>query len=129
MDRYKNWHIFYNNDYQLDFHDIYPYLKICNNNISFDDVLFKDYLTSELNQNLSSFNSIGSERNFITNNGSCIKVSGGTYGDIVDINSEVDYILNSLRNFHSETNRFPLYTFDLPDDIKSMLDTASGVEY
>lgn len=116
-DKYKHWGIKYKNGFKLGYSDLFKYLKVKDNSIKFSSEKFKDYLIQELNENLASFNTVGKERTFKTTSGKEIKLSTGTYGDIIDVDAEVEYIMSSLKDFKSEEDRLPCYTLDLPDKI------------
>lgn len=59
-------------------------------------------------RNLTGYNSIGINRNFKTHDGRDIIVKSETFGNYIDYKEEGKYLLNAIKNFKSETDRYPI---------------------
>lgn len=113
----KKWKIEYTNGVCLDYKLILSCLDITSDGISFlvDNLekVLNDYLTSSLD----SYNTVGIDRDFKSTSGDSISLCTGTYGDKVDIDSEVDYIVSCLKDLKSDEDRVPILSLDLPDEL------------
>lgn len=117
IERYKSWGIVYTNGFSLNFEDLISFISISDTDIVINKDDLSLYLADYLPSNLESYNTVGNEREFVTTDGSIVSLSSGTYGDIVNISSEVEYILSLVDSCTSEVNRLPIYSLDLSDEL------------
>lgn len=116
VDKYKSCSIEYENGLVLDFDYLLNYLSIEGNELKLNSTKLRIDLQSFLKEKLSSFNTVGVSRKFKTTDGKIIAVSDGTYGDTVNIEEEIEYLINSIDACVVEVGRLPEYTVDLPDE-------------
>lgn len=117
INSFKSWGISYTNGESLDFADIIQFITISNNDIVISQEDLITYLNIKLADTLKSYNTVGEERDFKKTDGNIITLSNGTYGDKVDIDSEVEFVLSSLSDITSEKDRVPEYSLKLPDEV------------
>ena len=114
----NNWGITYSNGFSIGFKDIKSFVSISDNSsLVIDDNSLLEYLKSSLKDGLSSYNTVGSEMDFTTSSGESIKVSGGTYGCLIDLDSEVSYVKALIDDRKSEDNRTPIYSLSMDEDL------------
>ena len=119
LDKLRLWSIKYTNDFKLSFDDLVNFISINKNNVKIKKKKFSEYLTTYIPTKLDTYNTVGKTRSFKTRSGNKVKLSSGTYGDIVDFESEVTYIMDLLKKIKSESSRKPSLLLDLPDKIPS----------
>lgn len=119
LDKLRVWNISYNNKFSLGFKDLVRFISVKKTKVNLNEEKFKDYLVDTLPTELSSYNTVGKTRKFKTHSGKVIKMSSGTYGDTVNIDAEIEYILDKLDKAESETKRKPELLIDVPDKIPS----------
>lgn len=117
LDKLRLWGIKYTNDFELNFDDLISFISVNKTDIKIKKKKFSEYLITYLPTKLNTYNTVGKTRNFKTHSGNTIKMSSGTYGDVVDFESEVTYIMDSLKKVKSESSRKPSLLLDLPDKI------------
>lgn len=115
----KAWGISYTNSESLVFNDIVQFMTISNNDVVLSQEDLITYLNINLPDKINSYNTVGKERDFKKTDGSIITLSNGTYGNKVDIDSEVEFILSSLNSLTSEKGRVPEYSLMLPSEISN----------
>jgi hypothetical protein len=59
-------------------------------------------------RNLTGYNNIGVNRNFRTHDGRDIIVKSETFGNYIDYKEEGKYMLDAIKNFKSEEDRYPI---------------------
>ena len=119
LDKLRLWSIKYTNDFKLSFDDLVNFISISKNNVKIKKKKFSEYLTTYIPTKLDTYNTVRKTRSFKTRSGNKVKLSSGTYGDIVDFESEVTYIMDLLKKIKSESSRKPSLLLDLPDKIPS----------
>ena len=117
LNKLRSWGITYENGFKLSFNDLINFTSVNKTSVKIKNKKFSEYLTSYLPTKLGAYNTVGKTRSFKTHNGSKIKLSSGTYGDVVDFEYEVKYIMDSLKKIKSESSREPSLLLDLPDKI------------
>lgn len=115
----EDFRIEYTNGASISYIDFFDYFLIKNKEIVLDrnNQNLIDSVEAFVKNELSSYNTVGIERDFKTTNGDTITLSSGTYGDKVDFESEVSFILDSLNSLTSTADRVPEYALDLPDEL------------
>ena len=86
---------------------IYPYQK--------DNLL--QSIRAEIETRIKGYDTIYAEKEFKTTNGEIFVSDKGTYGDKVNFDEEAKFIYQMFLLQASETQRLPIYTLDLPDDV------------
>ena len=86
---------------------IYPYQK--------DNLL--QSIRAEIETRIKGYDTIYAEKEFKTTNGEIFVSDKGTYGDKVNFDEEAKFIYQMFLLQASETQRLPIYTIDLPDDV------------
>ena len=86
---------------------IYPYQK--------DNLL--QSIRAEIETRIKGYDTIYAEKEFKTTNGEIFVSDKGTYGDKVNFDEEAKFIYRMFLLQASETQRLPIYTLDLPDDV------------
>ena len=81
-----------------------------------DESAFKSKLNEFVKSLASQYNSIGSSRTFIGQDGQSHTVSGGTYGFRVSQDKEVSALLALMNENKSEESRVPEHTGQLPSE-------------
>lgn len=122
LNKFNNCVIKYSNDEQIKASDYIDYFECNNNKIHLveDDELLKELkknLTENLKTALSEYNTAGNEIQFNTTNSGFVDVSGGTFGNVVDLTSEAEYIINEFTEMQSEDSREPNYSLKLGNEI------------
>ena len=117
LDKLRLWGIKYTNDFELNFDDLINFISVNKTDIKIKRKKFSEYLAIYLPTKLDTYNTVGKTRSFKTHSGNKIKLSSGTYGDVVDFESEVTYIMDSLKKVKSESSRKPSLLLDLPNKI------------
>ena len=117
LNRLRSWGITYENGFELSFDDLVNFTSVNKTSVKIKKKKFSEYLTAYLPTKLGTYNTVGKTRSFKTHSGSKIKLSSGTYGDVVDFEYEVKYIMDSLKKIKSESSREPSLLLDLPDKI------------
>lgn len=117
LNKLRSWGITYENGFELSFDDLVNFTSVNKTSVKIKKKKFSEYLTTYLPTKLGVYNTVGKTRSFKTHSGSKIKLSSGTYGDVVDFEYEVKYIMDSLKKVKSESNREPSLLLDLPDKI------------
>lgn len=115
----EDFRIEYTNGASISYIDFFDYFLIKNKEIVLDrnNQNLIDSVEAFVKNELSSYNTVGIERDFKTTNGDTITLSSGTYGDKVDFESEVSFILDSLNSLTSTADRVTEYALDLPDEL------------
>lgn len=113
----RSWGISYSNDFNIEFKDIVKYIKIKDISISLNKKGLKEHLSFLLSNGLSSYNTVGKKRDFTTTSGDIISLYSGTYGNLVDIDSEVNKIISYLDEMKSEKDREPILSLDMPNEL------------
>ena len=68
-----------------------------------------EWILESIEGSLDSYNTVGSEKEFKTTGGNIVKVSGGTWGSIVDYDTEVESLANAFTNGISLIDKEPEY--------------------
>ena len=90
----------------VDVSEIKSWIQIDNNlGIAFNNEMMRSFL----NKLATHYNTYGKTRDFITSLGTTIKVGGGDYGWRVDINGEIKYITEVIKNGQVINSREPQY--------------------
>lgn len=76
-----------------------------NNDPILDETVIQEYVAYLS----TTYNTVGTERNFQATRGDIVKVSGGSYGNEIDAKAEYDFLLNAFLNKESGT-RTPVYS-------------------
>lgn len=121
--RWSAFHIVYSNGFTIKADDVKQFFTLTDEH----KIVFKEEMKEELteqawewvNKDLESYNTLGGTFDFITYKGEAVKVEGINYGDKVDKEKEVEYLVNSIENFESNALRVPEMSIDYPDDIQS----------
>lgn len=117
LNKLRSWGIAYENGFELSFDDLVNFTSVNKTSVKIKKKKFSEYLTAYLPTKLGTYNTVGKTRSFKTHSGSKIKLSSGTYGDVVDFEYEVKYIMDSLEKIKSESDRELSLLLDLPDKI------------
>lgn len=119
--KYDKFHIKYSNGYVLTAKDFVSYLDVADNQIIINQAMVEDslesYIEDLLHANIENYNTVGQAWAFTKNNGEVIEVDGGTWGDELSLQKEVQYVKDCLLNFKSEDNRVPVLIKDYPDEL------------
>ena len=86
---------------------IYPYQK--------DNLL--QSIRAEIETRIKGYDTVYAEKKLKTSNGEIFVSDKGTYGDKVNFDEEANFIYRMFLLQASETQRLPIYTLDLPDEI------------
>ena len=130
LKKIKKWGITYKNGFSLSFSDLLKYISIDGTRVILNKSKLSEYLTSYLSENLKDYNTVGNVRKFKTHNGNSIKLSGGTYGDVVNIDEEVKYVISLINSGKKEKKRVPIYLIDLPDKLpNTYIEVDIGQQY
>jgi len=90
----------------LDGSIIHNWLKVDENmGVVFDEKQVQNYVDTLGNK----YNTVGNTRDFKTSFGTAIKVSGGSYGWLIDSSEEVKYLINSIKEGKTVTKE-PIYS-------------------
>ncbi len=114
---YEGFKITYTNGFSLDNEDLYPYLSIGKNGLSFNEKKFRDKHYDAYQEELNSYNTVGMIRKFASNSGKKRNVFGGTYGDQINYEAEFDFIVKSIKKSKGQMDRKPELMLDLPNKI------------
>lgn len=87
--------------------DIASLINVSGSGIEFDD----NAIAAWVNENiLDTFNTVGISRDLLTSSGETVTLSGGTYGNQVDIEGEVAQLTADLQN-GADVTREPVYSY------------------
>lgn len=110
---YSDWSVNYGKDLTLTFWDVIDWVSIDENNeLSIDPAAFDAFLVSVE----KAFNTKGANHTFKKWNGETILISGGTYGNTVDLDSEKAFLVDCFNQHKSIKNRIPTMVGDQSDD-------------
>lgn len=121
-DKVNNTYIKYTNGYEIKLDNYIEYLDIKNNKISLtkdENKLneLRNTIDKTIEHELIEYDTVGKSREFKTHSGKTIAISKGTYGNIFSSDDETEYILEKFRKFKNESNREPIYSQKMPDEI------------
>lgn len=72
-------------------------------------IVSMDFLNDYLDIIQEQFNTIGVTRDFVTNSGDIVQISGGTFGNKVDVDAELSALQQLFETATSVNNRIPEY--------------------
>lgn len=122
QDVYNMTLVSYPNNSNIYVSDLNDCLFVNNNNeITFieDTDIIKKSLKKVLQENLKEYETVGNGIVFNTTNGDSIIVTGGTYGDSVDYNKEIDTILDGLLKMESQSRDEIIYAQQMKYDFSN----------
>lgn len=74
-----------------------------------------DWISKAIKESLKSYNTVGIERSFITNDGKEISLSSGTWGSSVNTDIEVEILTEAFKNGISLDDRIPEFSQNYED--------------
>ena len=109
--KYQDWSCTYSNGEIIKATADYIDYNNATHEISLDDTWIK----AEVKNVLKSYNTVGIERDFTTHDGENIKISGGTWGSLPNIDKELEFLKEKFKNGESITDRVPEYSYSHED--------------
>lgn len=125
-DEFSKWSSFcvtYTNGFIITTEDIKPFFELTDEyKIVFKEGMKKD-LTEKVQEwvdnDLQSYNTLGGTFKFKTHDGEEVELKGVNYGDVMDKQKEVEFLIESIEKLQSCSQRIPEMSIDDPDDIQS----------
>ena len=132
ISKFNNTVITYKNGYEIKAIDYIDAYDIVDGKIEFalknTDKMWNT-IDKSIERNLIEYDTAGGDWEFTTSNGEQIVVSGGTYGNIFDSNSETDYVMEKLKSFGNESDRLPIWKQEFPSEFKSYVEVSLDNQY
>lgn len=127
IEHWNNFNITYKNKFSIGIDDILDYIVVDKTSIAIDDTLEKElfkHLDKLIETGLKEYDTVGKGITFVTSEGNSITVTGGTWGDIFDSDSEAEYIVKLLKEDDInkdiiEKDRTPIYKQQMANEIQS----------
>lgn len=107
INSYVNWHCRYSNGMEIN--SSLEYVDFTDENI----VVNSDWISEAISDIVKSYCTVGNDREFRTNSGNMVTVSGGTWGSIVDKEEEINFLVKSFEFGNSIDNRVPIYSYEM----------------
>lgn len=101
---YANWSVQYTNGKEIRANSDCVSL-----NESGEVIYNTDFIENIYKDVISSYETVGIPRDFKTNGGSIIQVSGGSWGSTLDYDKELEFLLDNFKNAKSITGRTPIF--------------------
>lgn len=125
-DEFSKWSSFcitYSNGFAITAEDVKPFFnltdeyKIVFKQDSKEDL--KEKVQEWVNNDLESYNTLGGTFKFLTHDGEEVELKGVNYGDIMDKQKEIEFLVEAIENLQPYSQRIPVMSIDDPDDIQS----------
>lgn len=102
----RNCNIKYINGEVFGWKVLKDYVKIGRRHVGFND----EIITTFANSLSNTYSSLGGSHSFKTHSGQTITVTGGTYGNVMDVDKEIDFLSKAVRRGTVKKGRAPSYT-------------------
>lgn len=121
--KFANWSVKYSDgsEYKV---DTKKYVSLNKDGNSFKVEVNNEFLSEIVNDIYPKFTTVGAKRTFKTHSGNKIKVSGGTWGSIVDKEEELKQLQELFANCEVQDNREPVYSLNYDKIGKSYIEVS-----
>lgn len=120
VDKVNSTHITYKNGYEIKLTDYIKYFEVVDNAIKIVQSTLSDFtheLDKNIERNLIEYDTVGKPVEFTNTKGKTLKISNGTWGNIFDSDKETEYVIDKFSKFESESDREPIYSQKMDDEI------------
>ena len=132
INKFNTTYVAYKNGFEIKAIDYIDAYEVVDGKIEFTlkntDKMWNT-IDKSIERNLIEYDTAGGDWEFTTSNGEQIVVSGGTYGNIFDSNSETDYVMEKLKSFGNESDRLPIWKQEFPSEFKSYVEVSLDNQY